>query len=168
MKHLTVILSIAALMLTGAAANAALFSFSTILSGAEEVPPVATQATGFGTFLFDDEALSLSCSVNFYNLTAPSTVAHIHAAPAGTNGAAVFPLFGGAGLTTGYYVGIWEDMTPTDVANLWAGGLYTNIHSEMFPGGEIRGQIRPCDIPELPASALALIPGLLALVRRRR
>ena len=49
----------------------------------------------------------------------------------------------------------------TDMLN---GLHYVNIHTEEFPGGEIRGQV----VPEPSAIALALV-GLLALsVRGRR
>ena len=57
------------------------------------------------------------------------------------------------------------EATEGQEANILAGLTYVNIHSQMFPGGEIRGQIIP--IPE-PASAGAALLGIAAFVRRRR
>jgi hypothetical protein len=66
------------------------------------------------------------------------TAAHIHNAPAGVNGSIVFPFATAASP----FSGVWA-LSPADVAELEAGNLYVNVHSNTFPGGEIRGQIGP-------------------------
>ena len=35
----------------------------------------------------------------------------------------------------------WNGLTPADIADLLAGNLYVNIHTPVFPAGEIRGQL---------------------------
>jgi hypothetical protein len=95
------------------------------------------------------------------NPSAPG--AHIHNAPFGANGPIVFgfadddwALSGGA---------VWEDMTPENVDELFAGNLYVNFHTDAYPAGEVRGQILL--IPAPGALGLAGM-GLLAAARRRR
>jgi len=54
----------------------------------------------------------------------------------------------------------------TQASNLLAGLWYINVHTSVFNGGEIRGQV----VPE-PASLVMLVIGTAALVgftRRRR
>ncbi|MDQ3686119.1 MAG: CHRD domain-containing protein, partial [Acidobacteriota bacterium] len=55
------------------------------------------------------------------------------------------------------------------LAGLQGGQTYFNIHSNAFPGGEIRGQLQP--VPE-PATMILVGTGLAAIagrkLRRRR
>jgi len=47
------------------------------------------------------------------------------------------------------------------------GGLYIDIHTQMYPEGEIRGELVPVGVPE-PSTWLLLGPGLAWLAYRRR
>jgi hypothetical protein len=66
---------------------------------------------------------------------APETAAHIHGpAPAGVNAPVLLPL----------PLGIFDQTFPINAATLaaiQAGLAYVNVHSTLFPAGEIRGQI---------------------------
>ena len=53
------------------------------------------------------------------------------------------------------------------VAGLNSGSAYANIHSEMFPAGEIRGFLTLVPEPETYAMLLAGL-GLVSLMARRR
>jgi hypothetical protein len=107
------------------------------LSGDQEVPPVNTPDRGgcMGRFDAGASELSLVCT---HDVELP-TLMHIHRAPAGANGDIVFDL----GEPTSPVIATWSGMTPAQVADLFAGNLYVNIHTSGRPSGEIRGQILP-------------------------
>ena len=71
------------------------------------------------------------------------------------------------GSTSGSLAGTVSFANSTDlIDDLLAGELYLNIHSETFPGGELRGTLVP--IPEPTAAALALVGLALFGVSRNR
>lgn len=130
-------------------------TFRAILSGAEEVPPVATAATGEATFTLSPDGMSLAFVLSVSNIT-DVTASHIHLAPAGASGPVVVPLF--AGPKPGTFSGVLAQGTITSanlvglllgkplsalVAEINAGNAYVNVHTTTHPAGEIRGQIRP-------------------------
>jgi hypothetical protein len=122
--------------------------FRAALSGANEVPPTGSAATGTATFEREDTRVQFKVEVN--NLTAV-TMAHIHSGAAGTNGPIRVNLF--LGPTTGAVNGTLAEasFTATEVlgitydallAEMRAGNAYVNVHSVAFPTGEIRGQVQ--------------------------
>lgn len=117
---------------------------TTTLSGASEVPPVATGASGTATATTDGFGLVVEGS--FTGLTGDFAAGHIHAAPAGTNGGVVFPLVlvVDADQRGGTYT-VETEMTEAQRASLLAGNFYVNIHSTVAPAGEIRGQFDAFD-----------------------
>ncbi|AZH25152.1 CHRD domain-containing protein [Haloplanus aerogenes] len=135
-------------------------NFRTHLSGDEEVDAVETDAQGQATFQLDKAGDELRYRLIVANIDDVS-MAHIHSAPAGSNGPAVAWLYpeGGSSpeLIPGRFDGVLAEATltaddlvgPLDggtmndlVALLRAGGAYVNVHTEAHPGGEVRGQIR--------------------------
>jgi hypothetical protein len=183
MRALTLLLAlIATLMLAAPPTHAVPVPLSTTLSGANEVPPVATPGTGQALAILDAAANTLFLNVTFSGLVANTSAAHIHCcAPLGTNAgvATTVPAFPGfpLGVTAGVYsqtldlasAGSYNPQFITNnggtvasaeavlIAGLLAGNTYLNIHTTVNPGGEIRGQLR---VPE-PASLLLLASGLL-------
>lgn len=108
------------------------------LSGAEEVPPVQTSATGTGTITINDDK-SVSGSVTTKGIEA--TAAHIHHAPVGKNGPPIITL-------TQTKPGVWSvpdgsKLTDEQYAAFKAGELYVNVHSAAHKPGEIRAQLKP-------------------------
>lgn len=123
--------------------------FTARLNGASEVPVNASAGTGYGRVVLNAAENQITASFYWNNLGSGTVAGHIHgpAAP-GVNAPVLFNLMP----TTGQTNGATEDrtfaVTPTDVANLRAGLFYFNIHTTVFGGGEIRGQIlanRPHD-----------------------
>lgn len=108
------------------------------LSGGEQVPEVTTEAAGTGVVTIGaDHGITGTVTISGMQATA----AHIHEAPAGSNGPPVVPLE----QTTD---GVWSvpaNVTLTDAQyeSFQAGNLYINVHSEAHPGGEIRAQLNP-------------------------
>ena len=106
------------------------------LSGANEVPAVATTATGSGRIrVAADHTVSGSISTTGID----GKAAHIHLAPKGSNGPVIVPL-------TKVADGTWTvpegaKLTDTQYASYVAGDLYVNVHSATNPAGEIRGQL---------------------------
>lgn len=132
-------LLLAALLLFPASALADT-GFSTTLSGAEEVPPVATPATGYATLTLNNAQTQLTYSITYSGLLGTVTASHIHQAPIGTNGGVIFGFSPPLGTTSGNFGGVIA-VNAAQVANLLAGLYYINIHTTQFGGGEIRGQI---------------------------
>lgn len=114
--------------------------YSAIFSGAQEVPPNASPATGNAVITLNNAENLLTYSVTYSGLTANRTAAHFHGpAGPGVNAGVIFGIAAGGG-TSGTIAGTWA-IDPTSVTYLKGGLLYINIHSTNFPGGEIRGQV---------------------------
>ena len=108
------------------------------LSGAQEVPAVPSGATGTGTITVANDG-SVSVSITTSGIVA--TAAHIHLGAAGTNGPVIVPFTKTSDNTFAAPAG--AKLNEAQMASYKAGGLYVNVHSAKYPGGEIRAQIRP-------------------------
>ena len=108
------------------------------LTGAEEVPPVKTTASGTGSFNISSDK-SVSGSITTTGVE--GTAAHIHEGPAGKNGPVIVPLTKGANNT--WSVAPRAKLTDSHCESYKAGNLYVNVHSAANKGGEIRAQLSP-------------------------
>ncbi len=109
-----------------------------VLSGAQEVPPVHTTASGHGTITVTDDG-SVRGSVMVTGMDA--TMAHIHLGAPGTNGRPVIDLENAGGGTWSVPAG--ARLTSRQMNAYKAGDLYINVHSDQHMDGEIRGQLKP-------------------------
>ena len=107
------------------------------LTGAEEVPPVQTGASGSGSFRVAEDG-TVSGSVSTTGMA--GTMAHIHQGAKGQNGPVIVPLTK-SGDT--YSVPDGRKLTQAQIDALKAGNLYVNVHSDKNKGGEIRAQLAP-------------------------
>jgi CHRD domain-containing protein len=105
------------------------------LSGANEVPPNSSAATGSGSFTIGADK-SVSGSVTAKGMT--PTAAHIHMAAPGVNGPVIVPL---TQADNTFSTPAGAKLTDEQYAAYLAGNLYVNVHSKAFPGGEIRAQL---------------------------
>jgi hypothetical protein len=96
----------------GAAFGAALFlagcggmesgpvNLKATLSGAQEMPAVATAGTGSGTLTYDPSTKRLNWTVTYSGLSGPAAAAHFHGpAASGANAGVVVPI-GSAGMSS--------------------------------------------------------------------
>jgi hypothetical protein len=139
-------LFLAPLLVFAPAANAAT-GYSASLNGAQEVGPVPTPATGTATLILDNGGTNLSYTVTYSGLLGTLTASHIHKAPVGVNGGVLFGFSPPIGTTSGTFSGVVSGLTAANVSDLNAGLYYVNIHSTLYPGGEIRGQIGGAPTP---------------------
>jgi hypothetical protein len=175
-------------------AQAVPITFIAHLSGAAELPANSSPGTGTATAIYNDSSRELTLDVTFSGLLEPTTVAHIHApvtVPFGTSGVAVtpgtlpdFP----AGVTSGTYSrvldlsnaavyqatfftasgGTTAGAEASLIASMMSSRAYFNIHSSLYPAGEIRGFFAPVAVPEPGALSLLLIGLLGAAVVGKR
>src|SRR5215203_1358754 len=137
----------AAIFVASFSANVNAEIFTAYLTGAQEVPAVATVATGYARINVNESAGTLTFTVVFNNLSSTQTLSHIHAPGAlGVIGPVAID-FGAVGGTSGTITGT-RTITPAQLANLRQHLGYVNVHSMNNGGGEIRGQLgveRPVD-----------------------
>ncbi len=120
-------------------------TYGAVLTGAQETPP--NNSTGFGnaTVTLDAARTSVNVKLTFSSLTAAIIGAHIHGeAPAGVATGVVIPF------TTDAASGRMDktftiDKTLGDKIAANPHLYYVNVHTPMFPGGEIRGQLTLLD-----------------------
>ncbi len=143
-KQILSICTVLGLMLLGMTSYAqAQTEFTAQLSGSNEVPPVTTDATGMVTATLTGDQLTIEGS--FENLSSNYSASHIHMGAAGENGGVLTALSAdvAADNMSGTYVAASNTFTLTSeqITQLNQEGLYINIHTGNFSGGELRGQL---------------------------
>ncbi len=137
-----------------------------LMTGAQENPAVPTSAIGKMNVFYTKDTRTLTYSVTWSGLTDSVTAMHIHGlAPTGFNTGIVQHIISGVGSGSGTNGGQFSaqlvasgpyrfsksgsisgsfqiDGVVVKEVDLLNGMYYMNIHSKVYGGGEIRGQIK--------------------------
>jgi hypothetical protein len=181
-------------MVAAASAQATILSYDAVPDGPSESPANASPGTGFTTVDVDTTANTMHVHIDFSGLSGTTTASLIHSATliplTGTAGVATtvptfvdFPI----GVTSGTYdrtldLTLDSSYNPAFVtanggttasaevallAGIAAGEAYLNIHTDVFPGGEIRGFLIPVPEPSTETLGVLVFIGLAAWGCRR-
>ena len=144
MNHCLTALVLSASLGATTLANAATFDFVATIDGAQA--GTTSSATGSATMTYDDATGEFSWDIAWTPLEGNITVAHFHGpAEPGVN-AGVQVNFGSISGLTSPSIGS-ATIDAGQAADLLAGLWYINIHSDIEPGGEIRGQVELVQAP---------------------
>ena len=153
-------------------ASAAILHYRAILNGPSEAPPNASPGVGVAEITINDALMTMQISASFSGLNGNTTACHIHAPTAvaltGTAGVATTtPFF--AGFPIGVKFGVYNNTLDLTLATSYngsyitanggttatasaallaaiaAGKSYFNVHTNVVPGGEIRGFLQQFD-----------------------
>lgn len=119
-----------------------------VLRGDQEVPDTGSQAYGAALITYDPGTNKITTRLNIYNFTNTLTNSHYHDGAVGVSGPVVHGLGGAAVYTQNgtFYGAVFKDQTyGGDPLELLKGEAYLNVHSNVNPPGEIRGQVLVSD-----------------------
>lgn len=144
-------------------------TFSIRLRGFEEVPAIATRAGGRFTATINEDQTEIEYTLRYRLLEGNVTQSHIHFGQEGVNGGIIVFLCSNLGngpagtqacppgsssteaVVTGTFTAsdliaiTGQGVAPGEMFTLQramrSGIAYANVHSTLFPGGEIRGQL---------------------------
>ncbi len=140
--------------------------YTSILTGANEVPANATTGGGYAFADVQPDG-SFFGSAIVGGLTGPVQMAHIHVGAEGVNGPVII-----TGTIDGEFSGqtvitFGGTLTADQQTALAAGELYVNAHTAAFPGGEVRGQLRATmSINEARTAGVGAMVSVFAYVLR--
>jgi len=130
-------------------------TFRAELKGSDMVPPVDTKAAGEIVFQFNSETNELNFRLVLENIE-DVTAAHIHEGKECQNNPPVVNLYDGrkkAGPFSGtlreggiseedFLRSLKEKPVQALIEMIEAGNAYVNVHTDKYPAGEIRGQVK--------------------------
>lgn len=130
--------------------------YTAYLVGGNETPNVASGAgVGFVVLTIDQGAGTITFTAYVQNISTV-TASHIHRGAAGVTGPVIVPF--NMPFTSGVSSGTLNGIAAGTLAEIVGNppGYYFNVHTTDFPGGSIRGQLRPA--PATFAPTVVFLP----------
>jgi len=153
-------IALASCFLFAGGASAQVSTYVANLTGANEtansVPPGDPDGVGFAVITFDPGAGTITFTAYVQNITLPISASHIHRGAANVTGPVIIPF--NQPFVNGVSTGTLTNIAPSFFAEILANppGYYFNIHNGDFPGGAVRGQLRPA--PSTAAPNVLFLP----------
>jgi hypothetical protein len=128
-----------------------------LTGGAEAPTAINTGAYGFATITLDRSAGEVSWVIDVFNLPTGIILGHIHAGSPGTAGPIIIDFnpqnigqsgsfrLTGSSRTVIPRPAVGIRTMEEAMFSISAGATYVNLHTQVNPGGEIRGQLCPTD-----------------------
>lgn len=137
-----IVAALGTMLLAGTVSANHFATFTTTLSGAEEVPGPG-DPNGKGMATLEVYNAGLVCYTLKVQAIETPTAAHIHEAPAGASGGVVVDLRLDLAERQGNRLTYCANADESIAADIRAtpSDYYVNVHNEAYPGGAIRGQL---------------------------
>lgn len=133
----TMLAALAISVAFAAPASAEMMKMKAALDGKSEVPPNDSKGTGTADVTYDSASKKVTWKMTYSGLTGPATMAHFHGpAEPGKNAPVAVPITPATSPSEGS-----ATLTDAQAADLTAGKMYINVHTDAHKGGEIRGQV---------------------------
>ena len=131
--------TVACLLSFGAPAQERTVQFHGTLTGASEVPPNQSEATGTLHATLDRNTKVLTYDLTYQGLSGPPTAMHFHGpAQSGQNAGVQAPIQ--APLNSPVH-GATGQLSDEQVKQLLNSDWYVNVHTKANPGGQSRGEV---------------------------
>ncbi|MCF6436654.1 CHRD domain-containing protein [Pseudoalteromonas sp. MMG022] len=114
-------------------------TFELTLSGKQEVPMNTSMQTATATVELDENLMQFRATLDYSDVEGFSA-AHIHDGDLGENGDVAFAFEATSETLASIEI---TDLTESLMADMLDGDWYINLHTQTFPGGELRAQIVP-------------------------
>jgi hypothetical protein len=103
-----------------------------------QVPPTASSGSGTALVTLNQGQGEVCWDISVNDLTSPVILAHIHQGAGGTNGPIVVDFMEPVNGLNGC---VSADAALIKAIRQDPAGYYVNVHTETYPGGEVRGQL---------------------------
>ncbi|GAA3947189.1 CHRD domain-containing protein [Hymenobacter algoricola] len=122
---------------TPPATTSGVVNLTASLDGKQQVPANPSPGTGTLTGTYDKSTRVITYTITFKDMTGNPTLGHFHQGAPGATGPVSVPFPQLTSPITGT-----ATLSQADGEKLLQGAFYANLHSGMYGGGELRGDIK--------------------------